>query len=141
VEWELEVGKISKFAFRAVWWEEDFEKEMALVANKVGGVWDNELLKNHFSKTILARVGFDFSKIERVAMRNKHVEGEEEFSEFIGEQMQYVVLVWDNKVDWLNALSVLGLDRVKGKYRSGKTHQVGLGRIINGADIIKRLKE
>lgn len=67
------------------------------------------------------------------------------FSEVLGEENNYIVLKFDNELDWINAQTVFGLENVKrlstrkdGKLSEGMT-TIGLGRVIDGAKAINAL--
>lgn len=70
--------------------------------------------------------------------------GEVEFTEILDETHNYVVLYFDNEVDWLQAQTVLGIKQVrclstkKGEDNQN-AHKLGVGRVLRGADIISRL--
>lgn len=62
-----------------------------------------------------------------------------EFTAELLEEYQYVVLYFDNTLDWTKAKSVLGLDSVKALRSKGDYERTGTRRIIKGNDIIERL--
>lgn len=67
-----------------------------------------------------------------------------EFTEILDESHNYVVLYFDNDVDWLQAQTVLGIksvrllstkkgaDNVNGK-------KIGVGRVLRGSEVLNRL--
>jgi hypothetical protein len=68
---------------------------------------------------------------------------EVEFTEELLEEHNYVVLFFENRVDWVNLLSVLDLKTVKAK-RSGKGSGFlcqGVGRVLRGPEAIARIQE
>ena len=64
--------------------------------------------------------------------------GEMEFSDELLLEHNYVVLYFDNQLDWEVACDKLGLKKVKTRTPS-KSSKIGLGRVINGSDFIKRI--
>ena len=70
--------------------------------------------------------------------------GDVEFTEILDESHNYVVLYFDNDVDWLQAQTVLGIksvrllstkkgaDNVNGK-------KIGVGRVLRGSEVLNRL--
>lgn len=71
-------------------------------------------------------------------------DGEVKFTEVLGESHNYVVLYFDNEVDWLQAQTLLGLENVQlrstakgGVNVNGK--KIGIGRVLRGADVFNRL--
>jgi len=69
---------------------------------------------------------------------------EVEFTQVLDEEHNYVVLYFDNKVDWLQAQTVLGLKPVrmlstKEGCNNINSEKVGIGRVLRGVDVLNRL--
>ena len=71
-------------------------------------------------------------------------QGEVEFTQILDESHNYVVLFFDNDVDWLQAQTLFGLKSVRllstkkgGDNVNGQ--KIGIGRVLRGADVINRL--
>ena len=64
---------------------------------------------------------------------------EREFSEELFEEHQYVVLVFRNSVDWQAARETLGIRSVKGRDWKPNYQREGIGRVIDGAEIVRRI--
>ena len=90
---------------------------------------------------------FGFEKIEEEIKQEIEEQPEVEFSEVLGEEHNYIVLYFDNDVDWLQAESLFDIKPVKcGSTRKDKKinknmQRVGIGRVINGAEAINKLLE
>ena len=63
----------------------------------------------------------------------------------MGEENNYIVLKFDNTVDWLQLESVFDLPKVnayltnkEGKQKKS-TQMSGIGRVVDGADFLNRL--
>lgn len=74
------------------------------------------------------------------------IEGEVPFSEVLREEHNYIVLYFDNEVDWLQADSLFALETVKalstrtdGKI-SEASERCGVGRVVNGAEALEALR-
>lgn len=70
--------------------------------------------------------------------------GDVEFTEVLDECHNYVVLYFDNEVDWLQAQTLLGIKpvRLKSTKKEGDNvngHKTGIGRVLRGVDVINRL--
>lgn len=70
--------------------------------------------------------------------------GEVEFTEVLDETHNYVVLYFDNDVDWLQAQTLLGIKpvRLMSTKKGGDNvngQKVGLGRVLRGAEVLNRL--
>lgn len=119
-------------------------KAFRLADNKVSekAKWNKDLLMAEIMdlNIDMSEFGFEEEKEE------EEVEGEIEFGEILGEEHNYVVLFFDNEVDWLQAESLLGLKQVKcGSTRKdgvikSKMNRTGIGRVINGRDAINRIR-
>ena len=67
------------------------------------------------------------------------VEGKVEFSEELLESRNYVVLYFDNDIDWLNARTHFKLGSKYSKRANGKPWSKGIGRVIDGAKYLRRI--
>lgn len=61
------------------------------------------------------------------------------FAEELLEKHNYVVLFFDNDVDWLQALTLFDLHTVKDSSARPGYERRGVGRVIRGADAINRI--
>ena len=70
--------------------------------------------------------------------------GEVEFTETLGETHNYLVLYFDNDVDWLQATTLFDVKKVK-EYstrkdgKEPKKPSVGIGRVLNGAKALNKI--
>lgn len=66
---------------------------------------------------------------------------EVEFAREVLEENNYVVLVFDSTLDWQVAQEKLGIKPVKTQDSKGsKYHRQGVGRVIDGKKVLKRIK-
>lgn len=72
--------------------------------------------------------------------------GEVPFTEVLREEHNYIVLYFDNEVDWLQAESLFVLETVKalstrtdGKLTENQVRK-GVGRVIRGADALEAIR-
>ena len=117
-------------------WTDKQKKEFIIKDNVSFGEWDWDLLANNHSDDPLLDWGVD------VPDQSESFEDEEpdvEFSEFIDESNNYVVLIFDNDIDWLSAQTHFDLKTVHSKRQNGKPWSKGIGRVINGADYLKKI--
>ena len=94
--------------------------------------------------------GWDLKELAdwRVPMKIKSKKKKEvpevEFTQVLDEYHNYVVLYFDNEVDWLQAQTILELKPVrllstkKGE-ENIRSKMVGIGRVLRGVDVISRL--
>lgn len=68
------------------------------------------------------------------------VEGRVKFSEELLESQNYVVLYFENDVDWLSARTHFRLRSAFSKRCNGKPWSKGVGRVIDGAKYLRRMQ-
>jgi hypothetical protein len=56
------------------------------------------------------------------------------------EEHNYVVLYFDNSVDWLHLQSVFPLAEVKSLRSKGRFQQIGIGRVVKGIEFIRKIR-
>lgn len=77
---------------------------------------------------------------------DEEISGSVPFSEELREEHNYIVLYFDNEVDWLQAESLFNIQTVKsfstrkdGKINE-KTERRGVGRVLNGAKALEEIR-
>ena len=90
--------------------------------------------------------GFEELEDEPVFEPVKEEKPEIEFTEVLGEEHNYIVLYFDNEIDWLQAESVFDIEpklnlstRKDGKVPKGM-ERISVGRVLNGAMALERLR-
>jgi len=68
-------------------------------------------------------------------------DGEIKFSPELNESHNYVVLYFDNDIDWLAAQTHFNLSSVHSKRSNGKPWSKGIGRVLNGGSYINKIKQ
>ena len=122
------------------------EQDEFIVKDNVGfGSWDWEILANEWNDEKLIDWGLDYS-FDQIDVDSKNEdevteEGEIKFSEYLSEQNNYVVLFFDNEMDWLQAQTHFELKTVSSKRANGKEWSKRIGRVINGAEYFKNLNK
>lgn len=66
---------------------------------------------------------------------------EVEFAVDLDEQSNYVVLKFDRDIDFLQIETLLGLKSVHTRRGNGSPGRMGIGRVVDGADAIRRIQE
>lgn len=64
-----------------------------------------------------------------------------EFTEQLWEENNYLVLFFDNSIDWIQAQSIFDLKPVKALDSKEWYERIGQGRVINGTEFINKLLE
>jgi len=125
--------------------DEKKEKRLNIALNKISGDWDLNklhLLLGEIDPSDFESIGFDEKEVLKIM--DKFSEEEEEIPEFefteeLLEEHNYIVLYFDNTLDWqvaqekFNIRSQHALDSREGYVRKGT------GRVIRGADILERI--
>ena len=118
------------------------EKELNIRLNKNGGQWDWDLLANNFEESDLIDWGFNADDVlKELTEEDAEEEPEVVFSEYIGESNNYVVLTFENDVDWLAAQTHFDLQSVHSKRANGKPWSKGIGRVIKGEEYLRSLNQ
>lgn len=130
----------------------DQEKALNIALNKITGEWDTGLLQNLLEdlkkqKFDLSLTGFSADEVEKLFSKKKS-EGDKpevEFTEELCERHNYLVLYFDNDVDWLNAQTIFDIKSVKalptrkdGEEKQG-FERIGVGRVLNGAKALQKI--
>lgn len=108
--------------------------------------WDLDLLGNELDALLdfdMTAFGFfddDEESIEELL--EEEVKPEVEFTEVLDEENNYIVLFFDNDIDWLQAQSLFDIKTVKGlstRKDGGGNPQKGVGRVLNGSQALAKL--
>lgn len=109
--------------------------------------WDAELLQleiqNLQDKDFdLSLLGFDEKELLQIlGQEDDEVVAEIKFSDELMESHNYVVLYFDNDIDWLSAQTHFTLESVHSKRANGKPWSKGTGRVVNGGKYLTKLNE
>lgn len=84
---------------------------------------------------------FGISAVEKALKQQEEDEPEVPFTEELLEEHNYVVLYFDNSVDWLQIKSLFGIDTVKALDSKDGYERTGQGRVVNGAKALELLRK
>lgn len=99
----------------------------------------NELLKSDINMEVF---GFSIDALEDETIE---VEPDVPFTEILNEENNYIVLKFNNKVDWLNAMGIFGIEKAKAyptrKEGNKKSFgmRAGVGRVLDGVRALERV--
>jgi len=134
----IKAGLKEVHIIRAEGLTEEQQKEFIAKDNVGFGEWDWDALANEWDLEKLDEWGLEVPSIEDFT----GVEEQEiEFSEYLDEAHNYVVLLFDSEVDWLSARTHFELSSVHSKRANGKPWSKGIGRVINGADYLNKITD
>ncbi len=125
-------------------------REIIIKDNGAFGSWDYDMLANEWDDLPLSDWGVacavDVNKEVEKVKKDEERLGRIPFTEVLGEEHNYVVLYFDNEVDWLQAQTLFELEPVKAMPTSKSGEQsiafqkrIGVGRVINGAKAINKI--
>lgn len=113
------------------------ERDRFIITDNIGyGEWDMDILANQWEIEDLNEWGLDIPNLDEFkATKDIPDEGEIMFSENLLLEHNYVVLYFDNPMDWEVAMARFGLKKVKTNTPE-KSQKIGIGRVINGSKFI-----
>lgn len=124
-------------------------KEIVIKDNGSFGAWDFDMLDNEWDDLPLADWGIEMSKTVEEKLKDAKKAGDDviaeiPFTEILGESHNYVVLYFDNEVDWLQAQSLFDIKPVRclSTSRAGdniNSQKLGVGRVLKGADALNKI--
>lgn len=96
------------------------------------------------SRGDLEGTGYNDRQVEQFLARvEREMEGDRpelEFSSELMEEHQFLVLYFDNALDWKSAIDSLGISTVKAWDATSSYERKGIGRVVRGTDAIQRLR-
>lgn len=116
--------------------------ELRIMDNKLNeSPWDISTLKLH-DTSFLIEAGFNYNELDRL-FKDVKLGGDDEEETFIEDMMlhefekyDYIVFVFRNELDWLNALQKFKLPNISLSW-SSKTKKVGQGRVLDGRMLLE----
>jgi len=108
------------------------QKEFIIKDNVGFGEWDWEILANEWDSELLEDWGMELPDEQD---KGTNEIGDIDFSEELLLEHNYIVLYFDNPMDWEVAQEKYNLRKVKTNVPKG-SQKVGIGRVINGKDYI-----
>lgn len=143
-----ELGYTEAECIKLVGLTDDQKKAYRLVHNKLTLNSDFEV--DDLIKELESIIAVDMAKYDFKEMSDDELEmdakAEVPFTEVLGEEHNYIVLYFDNEVDWLQAKTLFEIQPVKafstrrdGTTDNGKMTRIGIGRVLRGSDAINKL--
>jgi len=123
-------------------WSQE-KKDEFIVKDNVGfGEWEWDMLANDWNSAILAEWGVDVWQNEddiKEIQNPENVESENPFATELDRESNYIVLKFDNDIDWIQAKTIFNLKTETARRQNGKPWSSGIGRVLNGAEAINKL--
>lgn len=114
-------------------------KALALADNQIGilGDWDEDVLAELAEEIDIDLEDLGFDDLEKAD--DEEIEPEIEFSPALMEEHNFIVLYFDNEVDWLAAQTHFGIKSVYAQRSNGKPWAKGVGRVIDGGKYLSEV--
>ena len=123
-------------------------KAWRLIENKTAeSSYDEALINEEISELLKSDIDmevFGFS-IDVLEDETIEVEPDVPFTEILNEENNYIVLRFNNKIDWLNAMGIFGIEKAKA-YPTRKEGnkkifgmRAGVGRVLDGQKALERV--
>lgn len=124
--------------------DEEREKTLNVILNKVEGEWDGAglakiLTELDASKIPVQLTGFDGAELDRILAGAREEEPEWVYTPELLEEHNYLLLYFDNEVDWQSAKEAFGVGQVHDVGARPGWDRKGVGRVIPGAVIVRRI--
>lgn len=129
----LGLERVPTYLFKGL--DEAREKEIIIRDNISNGEWDWDLIANEWDELPLEDWGLNAKP-----PKPQDFAGEIDFTEELGEKHNYIVLYFDNEIDWLNLVSRFDLDKVKALDSKDGYEKMGVGRVVNGARFLNEIQ-
>jgi hypothetical protein len=122
----------------------DIQKNEFIIKDNVGfGEWDWDQLANQWDMELLSEWGMDvpYTEDEIEEMGNPvNDDSEKPFALELDSESNYLVLKFNTDIDWIQAKTIFELESVASKRANGKAWSIGIGRVIDGVEAIKRIQ-
>ena len=120
------------------------ERELNVRLNKSGGEFDVDILANEFDIDELTDWGFKHIElglnIDKLDAP-ENIDTEHPFATELDFSNNYIVLKFDNDIDWIQAKTLFELKTETARRTNGKAWSKGIGRVLNGSDAIKKIQD
>ena len=120
------------------------ERELNIRLNKSGGEFDMDGLANYFDVEELTDWGFKHVElglnIDKIDAKD-NIETEYPFATELDISNNYIVLKFDNDIDWIQAKTLFKLQTEVARRSNGKPWSQGIGRVLNGSKAIKMIQD
>lgn len=123
-------------------------KAWRLIENKTAeSSYDEAMISKEIEELLQSDIdmeAFGFS-VDILEDETVEVEPDVPFTEILNEENNYIVLKFNNKIDWLNAMGVFGIEKAKAyptrKEGNKKSFgmRAGVGRVLDGQKALERV--
>jgi hypothetical protein len=125
-------------------WSEERKKEFIVKDNVGFGEWDWDVLANDWDLKDLGKWGLDsiYTDDDLEEMKNPINRGTDfPFAQQLDLENNYVILKFDNDIDWIYAKTILELENTWSTRSNGEKWTIGIGHVMDGITCIERIKK
>lgn len=124
-------------------------KAWRLIENKTAeSTYDEQMINKEIEELLKSDIDMEVFGFSTDSLFDdvEEIEGEVPFTEILNEENNYIVLKFNNKVDWLNAMGVFGIEKTKAyptkKDGNKKSFgmRAGVGRVLDGQKALERVQ-
>lgn len=124
-------------------------KAWRLIENKTAeSSYDETLINEEISELLKSDIDMEVFGLSIDALEDETIEVEPDvpFTEILNEENNYIVLKFNNKIDWLNAMGLFGIEKAKAyptrKEGNKKSFgmRAGVGRVLDGQKALERVQ-
>ena len=128
--------------------DEQKEKALNIALNKISGKWDEPVLKDllleiNTDDFDIELTGFGMDEVDKLVEKfnkEEEIKPEIEFTEELLEAHNYIVLYFDNELDWQVAKEKFGVRTMAALDSREGYERKGIGRVFRGADFLDRIQ-
>lgn len=123
-------------------------KAWRLIENKTAeSSYDETLISKEIEELLQSDIdmeAFGFS-VDILEDETIEVEPDVPFTEILNEENNYIVLKFNNKIDWLNAMGMFGIEKAKAYHTRKEGNKksfgmrAGVGRVLDGQKALERV--
>lgn len=128
--------------------DEQKEKALNIALNKISGKWDEPILKDllveiNTDDFDIELTGFGMDEVDKLIEKfneEEEVRPEIEFTQELMEEHNYIVLYFDNELDWQVAKEKFGVRPMAALDSREGYERKGTGRVFKGSEFLDRIQ-
>ena len=138
----IEAGLKEIYVIQADDLSEDQKKEFIIKDNVGFGEWDWDVIANQWDLKKLDDWGLNLISGDDIeeSKNPNNIDTENIFATELDSESNYIVLKFENDIDWIQAKTIFELKTETGRRANGKEWSKGIGRVLNGVEAIKKIK-
>ena len=117
-------------------------KTLLLISKLKEEEWDWDVIANQWDLKKLDDWGLNLISGDDIeeSKNPNNIDTENIFATELDSESNYIVLKFENDIDWIQAKTIFELKTETGRRANGKEWSKGIGRVLNGVEAIKKIK-